>query len=80
MDNMKEMNMNEMENVVGGQGGSPTRLPDVPGYLVYRIKSGDCLSRIAGRYGTTAEYLKAINPTIYNINDITAGYYIYVPA
>ena len=40
----------------------------------------DELGRIARRYGVTAEYLKAINPTIYNINDITAGYYIYVPA
>jgi LysM repeat protein len=76
---MKALNLNEMENVIGGQGGSPTKLPDKKGYWVYRIKSGDCLSRIAGRYGTTAETLKRVNNTIHNINDITAGYYIYIP-
>ena len=79
MDNVNELNLNEMEEAVGGRGGSPTKLPDVQGFSVYRIKSGDTLSRIAGRYGTTADYLKSINPTIHNINDITAGFYIYVP-
>ena len=69
----------EMENVVGGRGGSPTRLPDVAGLMVYKIQSGDKLGTIARTYNTTAEYLKAINPTITNVNDITAGYYIYVP-
>ena len=76
---MDELNMNEMETINGGRGGSATRLPDKPGYRVYKIKSGDCLSKIAGHYGTTAEFLKSINSTIHNINDITAGYYIYVP-
>jgi LysM repeat protein len=76
---MNELNLNEMEMINGGHGGSPTRLPEKPGYWVYRIQSGDCLSKIAGRNGTTAEYLKRINPTIHNINDITAGYYIYIP-
>ena len=55
-------------------------LPEKPGFKVYRIKSHDTLSKIAGRHGTTAEYLKSINSTIHNINDITAGFYIYVPA
>ena len=77
---MSELKMNEMEMVTGGRGGSPTMLPEKAGFLVYRIKSGDCLSRIAGTHGTTAQYLKSINPTIHNINDITAGYYIYIPA
>ena len=76
---MSELNLNEMEMINGGKGGSPSRLPDRPGFLVYRIQSGDCLSKIAGRNGTTAEYLMRINSTIHNINDITAGYYIYIP-
>ena len=79
MDNM-ELNLEEMEEVSGGRGGSPKKLPSKRGMKVYRIQSGDTLSRIAGRYGTTAEYLKKINPTIHDINDITAGFYIYVPA
>ena len=77
---MSELNMEEMEMVTGGRGGSRTMLPEKAGYKVYKIKSHDTLPRIAGHFGTTAEHLKAINPTIHDINDITAGYYIYVPA
>ena len=80
MNNMNEMSLSEMEEVAGGRGGSLSKLPEKAGYKVYRIQSHDTLSRIAGRFGTTAEHLKAINPTINNINDITAGFYIYVPA
>lgn len=80
MDTMKEMNVNEMAEVTGGTGGSPRYLPPKAGCLCYQIQRGDTLGKIARRYGTTAEYLKSINPTIHNINDITAGYYIYVPA
>ena len=75
-----EINPNEMEEVVGGRGGSATKLPEKQGFKVYRIQSGDRLSRIAGHYGTTVEYLKKINPTISDVNDITAGRWIYVPA
>ena len=76
----KELNLNEMEEIAGGRGGSPHMLPEKPGYKVYKIKSHDTLSKIAGRNHTTADHLKAINPTIHNVNDITAGFYIYVPA
>lgn len=75
-----ELNISEMEEVAGGRGGSPRMLPEKAGFKVYKIKSHDTLSRIAGHYGTTADYLKSINPTIHNVNDITAGFYIYVPA
>ena len=74
-----EMNLNEMEAVTGGKGGSPTKLPEKKGFIVYRIQSGDCLSKIAPAFNTTTNYLMAINPTITNKNDITAGYYMYVP-
>ena len=76
----KELNLNEMEEVAGGRGGSSHMLPEKAGFKVYKIKSHDTLSKIAGRHGTTAEHLKSINSTIHNVNDITAGYYIYVPA
>lgn len=75
-----ELNMNEMEAVTGGKGGSPTKLPEKKGFIVYRIQSGDCLSKIAPAFNTTTNYLMSINPTITNKNDITAGYWIYVPA
>lgn len=79
MDN-KELNLNEMEEAVGGNGGSPTPLPLKDGYKVYRIADGDNLTRIAKRFNTTVPYLMQINPAITNKNFIRAGYYMYVPA
>ena len=37
MDNMNELNLDEMNNIVGGAGGSPHPLPDKSGCIVYRI-------------------------------------------
>ncbi len=79
MESMKELSLREMEEVSGGSGGSPNTLPPKQGFFPYRIQRGDTLRSIARRFGTTAERLESINPTIHNINDITAGYYIYVP-
>jgi LysM repeat protein len=76
----EELNLNEMEQVNGGTGGSPTPLPPKSGCEVYKIKSGQTLSGIAQSYGTTWRYLMSINVGIIsNENDITAGRYIYVP-
>lgn len=77
--NIRELSMDEMNNVVGGSGGSPRPLPDKSGCIVYQIVKGDTLGKIARRYGTTAERIKAVNTTIHNLNDITAGYFIYIP-
>lgn len=74
-----EMNLNEMEAVTGGKGGSPTPLTPTIGLDVHRIVSGETLSGIAGRYHTSVNHLMDINPTITNKNDITAGFYMYVP-
>ena len=79
MENTKELNPNEMEQVSGGTGGSPTRLPMKLGCTVYHIQAGDTLGAIARQHNTTAEQIRAVNTTISNLNDITAGYYIYVP-
>ena len=75
-----ELKPEEIESVCGGRGGSPTILPPKPGLEVYQIKSHDTLSKIARAYDTTAAYLMSINPSITNEHDITAGFYIYVPA
>ena len=79
MDNATELNLNEMENVSGGTGGSPRPLPEKHGCRVYKIVRGDTLGKIARINGTTVEKIKAVNSTIHNVNDITAGYYIYIP-
>ena len=79
MDNMNELNLNEMEEISGGAGGSKTPLPPKAGFDVYKIQSGDNLTRIAKKFNTTVDYLFAINPDITNKNFIRAGYYMYVP-
>ena len=50
-----ELNLNEMETVAGGKGGSPTPLPPVSAYDVYRIESGATLTRIARKFHTTGK-------------------------
>ena len=77
---MNELNLNEMEMAVGGSGGSKKKLPARSGCDVYRIGKGDTLAKIARKKHTTVAKIKALNPTISDVNDITAGYYIYVPA
>ena len=80
MDNRKELNLNEMENVAGGKGGSPTVLPPKDGYIVYQIVGNDNLTKIAKNYGTTVKAIVAANPTLEgNANFIRAGFSIYVP-
>ena len=79
MDN-KELNMNEMEQINGGDGGSRTPLPPKAGFKVYRILEGETLTRIAKKFNTTVDYLFAINDTITDKNFIRAGFYMYVPA
>ena len=76
------MTMNEMEEVTGGKNeGGFTRKPKTKvGCMIYRIKSGDTLIKIAKRHGTTAQFLMKINPELVNRSYIVAGCYIYVPA
>ena len=77
---MTELNLNEMEQVSGGRGGSSSKLPPNGGCNVYRIQGGDNLTKIARRYGTSIEFLMNINEGIIkNRNDITTGCYMYVP-
>ena len=75
----RELNMQEMEEVVGGRGGNPQKLPEKKGYKVYQIVHGDTLTRIAARNNTTVAAIKACNPTIKDVNDITSGFWIYIP-
>lgn len=46
----------------------------------YKIKSGDTLSKIASKFGTTVTAIQRANPTIIkNVNVIKAGVTIQIP-
>ena len=83
----KELNLNELENVAGGQeakkkvpaGGLAKRPADKPGYIVHQITATDTLIRIANKYNTTVQAIMACNSSIKDKNLIRTGFYIYVP-
>jgi hypothetical protein len=56
----------------------PTATPE-PTPILYRIKKGDTLSKIATANGITLEELLAANPTIKNPNKISEGQEITIP-
>ncbi len=77
---MTELSLDEMAQVSGGKGGSPTHLPPKGGCIEYRIQGTDTLTKIAHRYNTSIEFLMNINDGIISSrHDITTGWYIYVP-
>ena len=78
--NNEELNLQEMENVNGGFGGYAHKPREKAGFMAYQIVKGDNLTKIAKRFNTTVDYLVSINRSVIpNRNDITSGYYIYVP-
>lgn len=58
--------------------GSPTPTPG-PTQLVYVVKSGDTLTKIANEFDVTIEELLAANPEITNPNAISVGQPIVIP-
>ena len=62
------------DDLVSVNGGND----DIGSCFVYTIKSGDCLSVIAQRYGTTVAILQQIN-NFQNPNLIYEGNQIYIP-
>jgi nucleoid-associated protein YgaU len=53
--------------------------PDASGCYLYVVRSGDRLSTIAGRYGTTTSAILALNPEIEDANSIHTGQTIRIP-
>jgi nucleoid-associated protein YgaU len=79
--------IHDPSTIVPGQtiylGRSPVvrldRCPGASGCYVYVVRSGDKLSTIAGRYGTTTSAILAMNPSITDPNDIHVGETIRLP-
>lgn len=51
----------------------------VNGGMIYYVKKGDTLSRIAGRFGLTAAALRAVNPALGYEESLNAGMQLYLP-
>ena len=80
--NMKELNMNEMEKVVGGgpdDGGYTKKPAPKNGCFIYKVKSGDRLGKLARTNNTTVNAIMRVNPELVNENFIVTNHYIYIP-
>lgn len=53
--------------------------PSEPSYILYKIKRGDTLTKIARAHKTTIKAIRALNPQIKNANLIIAGDTIKIP-
>ena len=76
-----ELNLEELEEVTGGKsaGGYSKKPKAKAGCKIYKVVSGDTLTKIAHRNGTTVERIMRVNSELENPNFIVAGCYIYVP-
>ena len=80
--NMKELNMNEMEKVVGGgpnDGGYAKKPATKDGCFIYKVQSGDRLGQIARTYNTTVKAIMRVNPELVSEDFIVTNHYIYIP-
>ena len=81
MDNMKEVNLNELENASGGrnEGGYSYVPREKDGCVIYQIRRGDYLGKIAREFGVTVNAIMRANPELQNPDFIVTGCYIYIP-
>ncbi len=69
-----ELSLNEMEQIGGGYKKPAAK----KGYIIYQIKKGDNLTRIANAHKCTVNDLMRWNPKITDKNKIYAGDYLYI--
>ena len=79
MADIKELNLSEMEKVVGGKQHF-TPAPDKPGYIQHKVGPADTLPRIAARYGIGDwRLIRKWNPHInHETNLIRTGEYLWI--
>ena len=72
-----ELSMDEMDQAAGGANRyAPLRNKN--GYIIYKVKAGDTLSRIAGQHRCTVSDILRWNPKITNKSRIYANEYLYI--
>ena len=75
MNEMNELNLEALEDAVGGKYKKPS---EKKGYFIYQIKRGDTLYKIAKAHGYKTDDLLEWNPHIIDRNKIYTGDYIYI--
>ena len=69
-----ELSMDEM----GAASGGYRKPPEKEGFIIYKIKKGDNLTKLARKFDTTIDDILFWNPKIKNKNLIYAGDYLYI--
>ncbi len=64
---------------IAARGGSASSAPAAPSVGTYTVKSGDTLSHIAARRGTTVSALRAANPSLDKAATLQIGQKLAVP-
>ena len=80
MDNMKELNLNEMETVNGGviAGGMKNKPAAKAGYIIHKITATDTVWSLSRHYHCKMDDIVKANPTIQDKSLIRTGYYLYI--
>lgn len=80
-DNLKKLAAAEAEVIANyfGMKTQNVKNKEVTNTVVYTVVKGDMLSKIAKKFGTTAEEIMALNPIITNKNVIGIGWKLTMP-
>ena len=81
MENLNELNMNEMEEAVGGAtaGGMAKKPAPKAGYIIHQITATDTVWGLSKKYGVTMDAIVKANPTITDKRLIRTGFWLYIP-
>ncbi len=74
-----ELNMEEMDQVAGGASRFKT-VTEKAGFIIYKVKKGDTLIRIASTHHCTVSDILRWNPKITDKSRIYANEYLYIRA
>ena len=74
-----ELSAEEMSQASGGANRYKP-LTDRPGFIIYKVRRGDTLIKIAKAHNCTEKDLMLWNPKITNRNEIYADEYLYIRA
>ena len=80
MGNMRELDLNEMEQVSGGREYGMTKPPlSKDGCMAERVRDGDTILSIAHRFGLHYQKILDANPGMTRTDTLIPNTYIYIP-